>query len=55
VVDLIYIALKLYNAKATIQFILYLNLAIIDNELIKALGLIDNMLAYKNFIELYDI
>lgn len=55
VVDLICTVLKLYNIKATVQFILYLNLAIIDDELTRALSLIDNILAYKSFAELYNI
>ena len=47
--------LKLYNIKATIQFILYLNLVIIDDELTRALSLIDNMLACESFVELYNM
>ena len=55
VVDLICAALKLHNAKATVQFISYSNPAIMDDESTKALGLIDDMLACESFAELRDM
>ena len=54
-VDLICLALKLQGAKVTVQFILYLNLALTDNELTTVLGFIDDILSYTSFIDLRDL